>query len=67
VPDFVANAGGIIQVGAEVRGYSADEARAKTLAIFDTTRAVLAEADAEGALPEKIAERRAEARMRRAR
>jgi valine dehydrogenase (NAD+) len=64
VPDFVANAGGIIQVGAEVRGYSAEEARAKTMAIFDTTRAVLAAAKAEGRLPEEIAERRAEERMR---
>jgi valine dehydrogenase (NAD+) len=66
VPDFVANAGGIIQVGAEVRGYSADDARAKTLAIFDTTISVLAEADAEGLLPERVAERRAENRINRA-
>ena len=65
VPDFVANAGGIIQVGAEVRGYSADAAREKTLAIFETTREVLDEARAHGELPEAVAERRAEERMRR--
>lgn len=65
VPDFIANAGGIIQVGAEVRGYSADEARALTMAIFDTTAAVLAQAQAEGLLPETVAERRAEERMAR--
>jgi valine dehydrogenase (NAD+) len=64
VPDFVANAGGIIQVGAEVRGYTAEEARAQTQAIFDTTRAVLDAAKAEGRLPEQIAKRRAEERMR---
>jgi valine dehydrogenase (NAD+) len=63
VPDFIANAGGIIQVGGEVCGYSEDEARAKTAAIFDTTRAVLDEAKAEGVLPTQVAERRAERRM----
>ncbi|MEY2472175.1 MAG: valine dehydrogenase [Actinomycetota bacterium] len=65
VPDFVANAGGIIQVGAEVRGYTADESRAKTAAIFDTTKSVLAEADAGGLLPTVVAQRRAEERMQR--
>jgi valine dehydrogenase (NAD+) len=65
VPDFVANAGGIIQVGAEVRGYTEAEARAKTMAIFDTTKAVLDQAHTEGRLPEDVAERRAEARMGR--
>ncbi len=64
VPDFVANAGGIIQVGAEICGYSEADARAKTEAIFDTTRDVLAAADSEGLLPERVAEQRAEARMR---
>jgi valine dehydrogenase (NAD+) len=65
VPDFVANAGGIIQVGAEVRGYTEADARAKTLAIFDTTKSVLDEAQAGGVLPTDVAERRAEARMQR--
>lgn len=65
VPDFVANAGGIIQVGAEVSGYTEADSRAKTMAIFDTTLAVLEEAKAEGALPVDVAERRAEQRMRR--
>lgn len=63
VPDFVANAGGIIQVGAEVRGYSEAEARAKTAAIFDTTTAVLEQARTEGWLATDVAERRAEQRM----
>jgi valine dehydrogenase (NAD+) len=63
VPDFVANAGGIIQVGAEVCGYSESAARDKTLAIFETTRSVLEQAEAEGVLPTQIAERRAESRM----
>jgi valine dehydrogenase (NAD+) len=65
VPDFVANAGGIIQVGAEVRGYSESEAHAMTVAIYDTTASILAEAAAEGLLAEAVAERRAEERMSR--
>ena len=65
VPDFVANAGGIIQVGAEVRGYSEAEARAKTMAIFDTTTSVLDEAQAAGVLPVDVAVRRSEERMHR--
>ena len=64
VPDFVANAGGIIQVGAEISGYSGEEARTKTLAIYDTTRAVLDEAKSQGLGPVAVAERRAERRMR---
>ncbi len=63
VPDFIANAGGIIQVGAEVRGYSETEAREMTMAIFDTTASVLAEAAAENLTPTYVAERRAEQRM----
>ncbi len=64
VPDFVANAGGVIQVGTEACGYSDEDARAKTMAIFDTTQSVLAEAASEGRLPTEVAERRAERRMR---
>lgn len=64
VPDFIANAGGIIQVGAEVRGYTAEESERLTRAIFDTTAAVLEEAVATGEPTTRVAERRAEARMR---
>jgi valine dehydrogenase (NAD+) len=64
VPDFVANAGGIIQVGAEVRGYTEDEARALTMAIFDTTTAVLDEAARTKQSTVAVAEARAQARMR---
>jgi valine dehydrogenase (NAD+) len=63
VPDFIANAGGVIQVGAEALGYSADQAERRTAAIFDTTASVLAEAAASGLLPEQVAEHRAEKRM----
>ena len=67
VPDFIANAGGVIQVGAEALGYSAEEAKARTEAIFDTTASVLAEAATSGLLPEQVAEHRAEQRMSAAR
>lgn len=63
VPDFIANAGGIIQVGAEVRGYTEQEAERLTMAIFDTTLAVLDEAKRTGDSTVAVAERRAQARM----
>jgi len=53
VPDFVANAGGIIniQVELEPEGYSPDRADARVRAIGDTTRTVLAQAEATGTNP----------------
>jgi glutamate dehydrogenase/leucine dehydrogenase len=49
-PDFVANAGGIINIANEWHpdGYSADRARAQAAAIGETTRRVFALAGAEG-------------------
>src|SRR6185503_9683553 len=35
-PDYAINAGGLINVAAEVTGYDADRARARTLRIYDT-------------------------------
>jgi leucine dehydrogenase len=50
VPDFVANAGGIINIAVELEpeGYDPERARARVLAIGDTVRAVLDMADANG-------------------
>jgi leucine dehydrogenase len=50
VPDFVANAGGIIniQVELEPEGYSPERAEARVRAIGETTRIVLAQAEATG-------------------
>jgi valine dehydrogenase (NAD+) len=62
-PDFVVNAGGVIQVADELRGFSFDRAEAGARLIFDTTRAVLALAASEGVPPEVAAERLAEERM----
>jgi valine dehydrogenase (NAD+) len=62
-PDFCVNAGGVIQVADEVQGFSFERARARTDRIFETTLAVLAEADRTGVTPVTAAERIAERRM----
>ena len=62
-PDYVVNAGGLIQVADEVEGYSPARARARALRIFDTTMAVLALGEAEGVPPAAAADRLAERRM----
>jgi leucine dehydrogenase len=53
VPDFVANAGGIINISVELEpeGYAPDRAEARVRAVGDTARAVLDHADATGATP----------------
>jgi valine dehydrogenase (NAD+) len=62
-PDYVVNAGGVIQVADEYRGYVPERARAKATAIFDTTRAIFATAAEEGVPPAVAADRMAERRM----
>ncbi|HVB26547.1 MAG TPA: Glu/Leu/Phe/Val dehydrogenase dimerization domain-containing protein [Mycobacteriales bacterium] len=62
-PDFVVNAGGLIQVADEIGGYVEARARAKTSEIFDTTLRVFAAATEEGVPPVVAAERLAERRM----
>jgi valine dehydrogenase (NAD+) len=62
-PDFCVNAGGLIQVADELEGFSFDRAKAKALRIYDTTRAVFAEAESAGVTPTEAAERLAERRM----
>jgi valine dehydrogenase (NAD+) len=64
-PDYVANAGGIIQVGDEAlnESFDFDRARAKAATIYDTTLAVFRLAAAEGLPPAVAADRLAERRM----
>jgi leucine dehydrogenase len=52
-PDFVANAGGIINIAVELEpeGYAPDRARERVLAIGDTVRSVLDMAEADGTTP----------------
>jgi leucine dehydrogenase len=64
-PDFVANAGGIINIAVELEpdGYDADRAAARVREIGDTLRTVFDLADAEGITPLAAAQRLARARL----
>jgi valine dehydrogenase (NAD+) len=62
-PDYVVNAGGVIQVADEIQGFDFDRAKAKAARIFDTTLAIFARAEADGVPPAVAADRLAEHRM----
>ena len=62
-PDYVVNAGGVIQVADELRGFSFERARNKATGIFEATRQVLRAAGRDGVTPVAAADRLAEARM----
>ncbi|MFE0024650.1 Glu/Leu/Phe/Val dehydrogenase dimerization domain-containing protein [Amycolatopsis sp. NPDC059021] len=62
-PDYLVNAGGVIQVDDERHGFDFARAKRKTTAIFDTTKAVYALAKSEGVPPATAADRLAERRM----
>jgi len=62
-PDFVVNAGGVIQVADELLGFDMERARARVAAIFDTTLEVLTHSVERGLLPAEAADRLAEQRM----
>lgn len=63
VPDFLANCGGIIQVGAEILGYDEDEVEERIAASIERTATVLATARAAGRTPWDAAVELAEARI----
>lgn len=63
VPDYVGNAGGVINIAEELRGYDRARAAARVARIFDTTSAVLQAAAAEGITPLEAADRMAERRL----
>ncbi|WP_438487255.1 Leu/Phe/Val dehydrogenase [Streptomyces sp. S186] len=66
-PDYVVNAGGVIQVADELHGFDFDRCKAKAAKIFDTTLSIFARAKADGIPPAAAADRIAEARMAEAR
>ncbi|MFF4950981.1 Leu/Phe/Val dehydrogenase [Streptomyces chattanoogensis] len=66
-PDYVVNAGGVIQVADELHGFDFDRCKAKAAKIFDTTLAIFTRAKADGIPPAAAADRLAEARMAEAR
>ncbi len=66
-PDYVVNAGGVIQVADELRGFDFDRCKAKASKIFDTTLTIFARAKEDGIPPAAAADRIAEHRMAEAR
>jgi valine dehydrogenase (NAD+) len=62
-PDYLVNAGGLIQVADELEGFSFDRAQQRAATIYDATLRVFALADAEGVPPAVAADRLAERRM----
>jgi leucine dehydrogenase len=62
-PDYVINAGGLINVEDELHGYDAERAHAKTAAIRERLAAVFTRARAEGVPPSVAADRTAEDRI----
>jgi valine dehydrogenase (NAD+) len=62
-PDYVVNAGGLIQVADELDGFSFDRARARAATIYDSTLSVFRLAAKDGVPPAVAADRLAERRM----
>jgi valine dehydrogenase (NAD+) len=62
-PDYVVNAGGVIQVADEINGFSMERARARATKIYDTTKRILELAAADGVPPATAADTLAERRM----
>lgn len=66
-PDYVVNAGGVIQVADELQGFDFGRCKAKATKIFDTTLEIFARAKSDGIPPAAAADRIAEQRMADAR
>jgi valine dehydrogenase (NAD+) len=62
-PDFLVNAGGVIQVSDELHGFDFNRAKERTKGIFEATASVLDLAAAMGVSPAVAADRLAEQRM----
>ncbi|MDI3257318.1 MAG: Glu/Leu/Phe/Val dehydrogenase [Kyrpidia sp.] len=63
VPDYVANAGGVIHVADEMQGYSPERVRTRVDQIYDRVRDVLAMARKKGIPANQAADRLAEERI----
>ncbi|GAA1585427.1 Glu/Leu/Phe/Val family dehydrogenase [Actinoplanes couchii] len=62
-PDYVVNAGGVIQVADEIHGFDFSRAKLRATGIFETTRRLLKLSGEEGVPPAIAADRLAERRM----
>ena len=63
-PDYVANAGGVLNGCVELLGWQAEHAVSKVDAIYDTTLRIFETAEAEGITTNKAADRLAEERLK---
>ncbi len=63
VPDYAINAGGLINVAQEFRGYDAQTARRKTAAIYDTVLQILERSERENLPTNLVANRVVEERL----
>jgi valine dehydrogenase (NAD+) len=62
-PDYLVNAGGVMQVADELHGFNAERAQARAEHIFVTAKRIFVLADEEGVPPAVAADRLAERRM----
>ena len=62
-PDFLINAGGLINVYSELNGYNREEALAKTKEIYSTTLEILKKSELEGITSHEAAKQIAQARV----
>jgi valine dehydrogenase (NAD+) len=62
-PDYVVNAGGLIQVADELDGFSFERARTRAAGIYESTLQVFRIADEDGVPPAVAADRLAERRI----
>lgn len=63
VPDYLVNAGGVIQVADELEGFNFARAKARATQIFDTTVKILTTSESQRVSPAVAADRLAERRM----
>ena len=63
-PDFIVNAGGLINVAEELHGYDPAQARRRTRGVADTLREIFDAADSNGATPLAAAMELARLRLR---
>jgi valine dehydrogenase (NAD+) len=62
-PDYVVNAGGVVQVADEIGGFDFQRAKARVTQIFDTTRKIFELAERDGVPPAVAADQLAERRI----
>jgi leucine dehydrogenase len=65
-PDFLINAGGLINVYSELQGYNREGALAKTKEIYNTTLEILKKSELEGITSHEAAKQIAQIRVSKA-